>query len=166
MASLKLAKLKLSRSICFGDAVLSGFEDHLQKHPQLGTTNYATNVFNQTTSLDKTVSLYSLDDVRAKYKLCTYKNGEGANEKIQLNSARSNEEVVEEMCSDLRTCTLNIGHVVVDESELEEQGGLGRIDDWSRRVFECSPTPGLNLVIFTGSGSGGNGLCFIKLKRL
>lgn len=165
LASLKLTKLKLSHSICFGDAVLSGFEDQLRKHPQLGTTNYATNLFKQTTKIDKTTSISSLEGVKRKYEICTYKKEDEVNQRIKFNSLKTNEEVIDKMLEASNQCSLNIGHIV-NLSENNFVDFLKKVDKWSRKIIETTSTPGLNLIVFNGSKDGGNGLCFIKLKRL
>lgn len=163
-----MAKLKLKRSLCFGDAVLSGFEEQLKKHPQLGTSNYATNLFVQTTKIDKNASVVSNEDVNVKYDFYTYKKDETRNNKIKYHSVKTNEEVVEKLCTISKQHSLNIGHVNIDDNQLKTNGVnvFKKIDDWSKQIFEYTPTPGLNLIIFSGSKEDANGLCFIKLKRL
>lgn len=169
LASLKLTQLKLKRNICFGDAVLAGFEDQIKKQPHLGTTNYGTNLFKQTTGVEKKACIYSFEDVNAKYKHFTNKNGEVDSSKIKFNTLRTNEEIVNKLCENMNESSLNLGHVVLNDNDLEENSldVFKNVDEWSKKIFNSSLTPGLNLIIFSGSKKdGGNGLCFIKLKRL
>lgn len=172
MASLKLTKLKLSHSICYGDAVLSGFEDQLRKHPQLGTTNYATNFFKHITKIDKTVQVCSLDNIKTKYEICTDKNNETKSDRIKYHSLHTNEDIIDKMCIISKQCSFSIGHIVVDDdlNELQKTGSdhllYRNVDEWGKKIIDSSPTPSLNLIIFSGNKDGGNGICFIRLKRL
>lgn len=165
LASLKLTKLKLSKTLYFGDAVMGNVHNELRTYPQLGTYNYATSMLKQTTKLDKTASVVGLDDIGPKYKFYVDK-GEEVKEisKIKCISEKSCKDVIRVMTESMDKFSLNIGHVKVQDDQLEGTKVLKNIDKWVKEVYDKSPVPGLIIILLLGSEKG-NGGCFIQLKK-
>ncbi|EFA00202.1 RNA exonuclease 5 isoform X2 [Tribolium castaneum] len=166
LASLKLAQLKLRKSLYFGDAVMGNVHNEIRTCPELGTYNYATSMLKQTTKLDKTALVVCPEEITSKYKYCVDKGAEvrQQNEKIKFFSEKSCKEVVRKMCDSLGMFSLNIGHVKLQEGQLEGTKVFKNVDKWVKEIYEKMPTPGLVIVLFPGV-EGSNGCCFIQLKR-
>lgn len=147
---------------------MSGIDEHFRKHPQLGSINYATSLLKQATKMEKTASVVALEDIATKYDFYTNKGAEKKDEKIKCFSEKSNKYVIKRMCDTLKHYTLNIGHVRIADNQIEKDNltVFKNIDKWIKQVFENTSSPGLSLVIFNGNKEGGNGCCFIQLKRL
>ncbi|XP_044269439.1 RNA exonuclease 5 [Tribolium madens] len=166
MASLKLAQLKLTKSLYFGDAVMGNLHSEIRTCPELGTYNYATSMLKQTTKVDKTAVVVGLNEITSKYKYCVDKElkVQQQNEKIKYFSEKNCKEVVKKMCDSMGMFSLNIGHVKLQEGQLEGTKVFKNVDKWVKEIYENISTPGLVIVLFSGVERS-NGCCFIQLKR-
>lgn len=168
IASLKLAQLKLTKSITFGDAVLGGIENEFRCYPEMGNRNYATSMLTQVTRMDKSASLTALDDVCAKYKFYVDKGSETKQDsKIKFFSESSNKDVVKKFCGSLLQQSLNIAHIRIPENQLNTMNAtqtMKTVDQWIQDVYNHTAAPGLCIVIFGGQKEGGNACCFIQMR--
>ncbi|XP_044747378.1 RNA exonuclease 5 [Coccinella septempunctata] len=167
-ASLKLAQLKLRKSITFGDAVLGGIENEFRCYPELGNRNYATSMLKQVTRMEKSASLTALEDVCAKYKYYVDKGSETKQDsKIKFYSENSNKDVVKKFCGSLLQQSLNIAHIRIPETQLDTKNAtqtIRTVDQWIQDVYNHTAAPGLCIVIFGGQKEGGNACCFIQVR--
>lgn len=166
LSSLKLAQLKLSKSLYFGDAVMGNLYSEIRTCPDLGTYNYATSMLKQTTKVDKTAQVVCLNEITTKYKYYVDKGLEVQedNKKIEYFSERSCKDIVRKLCDSMNMFTLNIGHMRIQDCQLEGTKVFKNIDKWVKEIYEDMPTPGLVIVLFSGV-EGSNGCCFIQVKR-
>lgn len=169
LACMKLVKLKLSKSLYFGDAVMGGLRDCFKAQPELGHANYGTSMLKQTTKMDRSARVVSLEDIAAKYNYYTFKELDKREDysKIQCVAEKSNKAVVEKLCESTEKYSLNIAHLKVTNAQLDKENfkTFKKVDKWAKRIYESTPAPGLCAVIFAGKKESGNGCCFIKLKR-
>lgn len=168
LACMKLLKLKLTKNLYFGDAVMGDVQENSRRYPDLGNPNYATSMLKQITKLDKNVRIVGLEDIVARYNFYTFKTVENKDDykKIQCISEKSNKAVVEKACEDALKHTLNLAHIRVSTNQLEKEDikTFKNIDKWAKQMYDVTPNPGLCFVIFAGKDQG-NGCCFIKLKK-
>ncbi|KAL3275526.1 hypothetical protein HHI36_020285 [Cryptolaemus montrouzieri] len=166
-ASMKLAQLKLKKSICFGDAVMGGIQNEFRTYPELGNRNYATSMLKQVTRLDKSASLTALDDLCAKYKYYVDKGSENKQQdKIKFYPEKSNKDVVKKFCGSLLHQSLNIAHIRIPETQLLTNitHTFETVDKWVQDIYTHTAAPGLCIVLFGGQKDGGNAGCFIQVK--
>lgn len=167
-ACMKLVKLKLKKSLFYGDAVMGGMEEHFirqqQQQPEMATPTYATSLLKQITRVDKTTCVVALDDITKKYHYYTFKKQDnvGSYPKMHFFAENSNKAVIEKLCENIGKYSLNIAHI---RAEKESTKTFTNIDKRVKKVFERIPTPGLSMVIFAGHKDGTNGLCFIQIKE-
>lgn len=168
IASLKLTQCKLANNLYFGDLVMSGIQEQLKKHVELGNPNFATSMLRHTTRMEKTAQVISTEDLSKKYEFFTYKNKKSCiPEKINYVSENSHDNIIRRLCNTSMQYTLNIAHIKITASQYEEDevGIFKTVDSWVRQVYENTAMPGLSIVIFSGQGSS-SGCCFIDVKRL
>ncbi|XP_045462527.1 RNA exonuclease 5 isoform X2 [Harmonia axyridis] len=167
-ASLKLAQLKLTKSITFGDAVLGGIENEFRCYPELGNRNYATSMLKQVTRMEKSASLTALEDICAKYKYYVDKGSEAKSDsKIKFFSESSNKDVVKKFCGAVLQQSLNIAHIRIPETQLDTKNAtqtIKTVDQWIQDIYNHTAAPGLCIVIFGGQKDGGNACCFIQVR--
>ncbi|XP_068915506.1 RNA exonuclease 5 isoform X2 [Tenebrio molitor] len=166
IASLKLTKLKLTKHLYFGDAVMGNLNDDVKIHPDLGTYNFATSMLKQTTKMDKSAVVVGLSDITSQYKFYVDKGQEtqADSEKIKFFSEKSCKDVVKKMCNSVKMSSLIIGHIKAQQGQLESVKVFKNIDKWVSQIYENMPTPGLVIVLFSGTKRS-NGCCFIELKK-
>lgn len=162
LASLKLARLKLSKDIYFGDAVMSNIQAQIRQPSELGTASYATSMLKQVTRKEKKAFIAAREELALKYCYFTEKkNTVIDNKRMVVKIATSNDDVVEKIVK--RTTTdLLIGHVKMPEVDGVEMAAMA--DGWVSRIWENTETPALNIVVFAGGQDAGNGVCFINMK--
>lgn len=169
LACMKLVKLKLSKSLYFGDAVMGGLRDFFRDQPELGHPYYGTSMLKQVTKMDKTARVVSLEDIATKYNYYTFKDVDKKEDysKIQCIGEKSNKAVIEKLCENTEKYSLNIAHLKVTNAQMEKENikTFKKVDKWAKRIYENTLSPGLCIILFAGKKDSGNGCCFIKLKR-
>ncbi|KAK9882941.1 hypothetical protein WA026_023869 [Henosepilachna vigintioctopunctata] len=166
-ASMKLAQLKLKKSICFGDAVLGGIENEFRTYAELGSRNYATSMLKQVTKLDKSASVTALEDICSTYKYYVDKGTEGQeHNKIKFYQEKTNGDVIKKFCKSVLQQSLNIAHIKIPENQLLTNitQTFKTVDQWVQDIYNHTAAPGLCIVLFGGQKEGGNGGCFIQVK--
>lgn len=167
-AALKLTQLKLTKSLYFGDAVMGKISNDVGKYPDLGTYNFATSMLKQTTRMDKTASIVAMDNNDARYRFYVNKGEDSSdgtnNRKIQYFSENNCKDVIQKISTSMNSSSLNIGHIRIQDSQLESTKIFKKIDKWTKTVYDTIQNAGLYIVIFTGKEAS-NGGCFIKLKN-
>lgn len=165
-ACMKLVKLKLQKSLYYGDAVMGGIEEHFNrqkcKEPKTGTRNFAMSLLKHVTKFDKTACVVAVDDISSKYQHFTFKKqeNEASSPKIHIQTESSNKAVVEKTIENAGKYSLNIAHIRAEKDSLKT---FSNIDKRAKKLFESMPTPGLCMVVFGGQKEA-NGLCFVQVK--
>lgn len=169
LASLNLVKLKLSKHLYFGDAVMADITSHLKHHTELATPHYATSMLKQCTKLDKTALVVSIEAITKKYNYFTYKdNPPKENPKIKFSSCNSNKRIIRTFCDGMNKSSLNIAHVNFTEEEIEADAKeiCNKVNKWVESIHFKMVPPSLCVVIFGGYRESGNGCCFIANKEV
>ncbi|KAL1500911.1 hypothetical protein ABEB36_006330 [Hypothenemus hampei] len=168
LACMKLVQLKLKKHLYYGDAVMNSIYTQPRAYPDLGTSSYALSMWKQCVKSGNTVNLIAQNDTLDKYKYYLDKNLSGEIEKIECTKVESNVDVVEQLNETMNQFQLNVGHLKV---ELDDLGDTPKtetfkiVDQWVEQLHKTVSQPTLIMVVFTGRKDGGNGVCFIHLKR-
>ncbi|XP_076275568.1 RNA exonuclease 5 isoform X2 [Rhynchophorus ferrugineus] len=169
LACMKLTQLKLSKHLYFGDAVMNSIRTQQRAYPDIGSANYATGLLTQCIKGGNRVNVVAVDDIAEKYRFYTDKKQTVLNH-ITCVKKDSNKQVIEELCSTVNTNNLNIGHLriatglIADETPNREKV-FKLLDKWIAKVSDAADKPSLIGVILSGQKGGGNGVCFLQLKR-
>lgn len=169
-ASLKLVKLKLTKDVAFGDAVLGDMSMQIRHHPELGHPNYSTSMLKLITKMDKTAQIIGSETIVNKYSQCTFK-GIKKNKKIRCVTDNSNEVVIKSLCDSLAVKQFSFNIAQVDLTDANSDGDVEsmqktskQVDSWVKDIYERLASPGLFVVMFGGQNDMCNGCCFIALK--
>lgn len=165
LSSIKLVQLKLKHSIEFGDAVLSGQKGCLRNYRN-SDNYYGASLLHHITKIDKAAAVFSLDEIIQKYNKYIHK-GEENKKRITCLTQNTNKSVVKAVGQRSMEFDLSIAHVRIDESDLESDKSLATcqtIDKWVKKLWGQMASNGLCVVIFGGQ-QGGNGACFIEVKK-
>lgn len=166
LACMKLVQLKLKKHPYYGDAVMNSIYSEQRAYPDMGTANYAASMLKQCVKAGNVARVVGVDDIADKYRFYVDKNASVDN--VHCIKAESNRDVVQHLCADLEKFKLNIGHVRVASDQLDQEGmekTLKKLDKWIGQVHAAAAQPALVAVVMTGRQEGGNGACFIHLKR-
>lgn len=165
---MKLVKLKLNKSLYYGDAVMGGMEEHFlrqrQQQPEMATSTYATSLLKHVTKFDKSACVVALNDIANKYQFYTFKKQENMESypRVHCISENSNKAVVEKVIANAGKYELNIAHIRAEKEAIKT---FSNIDKRVKKVFDSMPTPGLCIVIFGGQKEAANGMCFVQIKE-
>lgn len=166
LASLKLVQLKLTKHLYYGDAVMSNIQDQIRPQPDLGSANYATSMLRHVTKMEKKASVVSLEDILDKYNYFTYKGNTSQSSKINFTPVKSNDAVVNKLCTSIKNFSLNIGHIKLPDTQENKECSYKEVDSWIKKIYEQSGMPSLNIVIFNGGSGASNSCCFLKIKTI
>ncbi|XP_017769074.1 PREDICTED: putative RNA exonuclease NEF-sp [Nicrophorus vespilloides] len=165
-ACVKLTKLKLSKDLLFGDAVLNkGFRkfDSVQQD----SIRYGKSLLTELTyDLNKKACVIGSEDAINKFKSCTYKQDALQNPLIGFSVHNSNKEVVNALLDQMTNNNINLAHLEAPKDHCDDSTDLGflkKLDRWSGKIVDSSPSNSINIVLFTGNASS-NGCCFINIK--
>lgn len=159
LASLKLAQLKLDKSLDFGDSVLYGL--------RRSETNYARSNSKSGNNKDhilKDTIVVSSRDTAFDYN--QYLN------KFKVQNARfeicnTNKDIVKELCNNCTKYKFSLAHLHIPTDDLQYPAAektLGELDQWIIDVWTNMAANGLCVIIFNGQ-SQGSGLCFLGIKK-
>ncbi|XP_066139000.1 RNA exonuclease 5 [Euwallacea fornicatus] len=171
LACMKLVQLKLKKNAFYGDAVLSSIYSEQRAYPDIGSVHYAISMLKQCIKVGNTVNIVGVDEITDKYKFYIDKNLTEDNQKnINWVKTQSNKDVIKQLCRSMNNHKLNIGHVRIAQDQLadestEREKTLKILDKWIRQLHSGVQQPALIAVVMSGRKEGGNGACFINLKR-
>lgn len=163
LSALKLVQLKLKHSIEFGDAVLSGQKGCLRNYRN-SDNYYGSSMLHHVTKIDKKAAVFSLDDIINKYNRYVHKK-DGKN-KIICVKEQSNKATVKALGQRSMEFDLSVGHVRIEENLDSDEIGEScqTVDKWIGKLWNRLACNGLFVIIFGGQ-TGGNGACFIQVKK-
>lgn len=86
-------------------------------------------------------------------------------DKIKFIQSSTNRDTVDKLCKNITNATLNIAQISYKQEQTDNiEPTCKEIDDFAKQIYESTCLPGLNIIVFSGQGSG-NGCCFIQLNR-
>ena len=162
VSTMKLAKLKLSKSLYFGDTVMFDGKYQMESCPELGNPNFGISMLKQVTKVDKNAIVVGRKEAIHKYEYYTFKNGSSEHERIRMVEEEDDDEIVRGLCESMGEFTLNIAHV--RPGSCERLNFYAKVNGWVEQVVKQSKKPSLHIIVFEGQGHGPNGCCFIKLN--
>lgn len=167
LACMKLVKLKLKKNLYFGDSVMSNVQHDMRNYPQMATTKYATSMLRQCVKTDKKASVVCLNEIGQKYKFYIDKGENMDMKNIKCELEETNEDAMKKYFEYLEHHNLNIAHIRIGDSELEDSNCeiLKKIDKWIQELYTKTMTPSLVVILFSGQKQG-NGVCFLKLTQV
>ncbi|KAJ1529229.1 hypothetical protein ONE63_006032 [Megalurothrips usitatus] len=185
-AALRLVQLKLSKSIEFGDQVLSGVScPDAKKHKELlDVSGYATSLFHHTSINDRQVTITACPDVIEKYVdyinpkilTCVEVNEDGSCDSLVTSEAKSgqvtcyvapsNDHVTKRVATGE---SLSIYHLQLSEQERDElaigdPSIVQRVNQWTSRLKQSACDNSLSIVVFCGRELSASGVGFVSLN--
>uniref|UniRef100_A0A1B6GLD9 Exonuclease domain-containing protein n=1 Tax=Cuerna arida TaxID=1464854 RepID=A0A1B6GLD9_9HEMI len=185
LAALKLVQLKLTKSIEYGDAVLSGLRDDTNTSNTSNAANGSTTVYQEhnaeefddlklevgpmmATSLFKHITMgkRAVAVIAPEEKLAEYSTFVAAAHRENKNLVRtettsSNAETIDITCRQCRNSNFTLAHVILGDDE-----DITTIDTWLKRIHDSPPFNSLFIVVLAGSHkSFANGACLATVKK-
>ncbi|XP_012284439.1 RNA exonuclease 5 [Orussus abietinus] len=181
-ASLRLAQLKLSQSIHFGDAVLLGQQElesrQKQKKDQVKAEaqKYGTSIFSHVAKNKRTAAIIGREDVLNEYSKYLQNSSLSImddkhfnqDDQVRLVMADSNKHAVSRASQIALEHAFTLSHVRVEEEKLKEEHlekTFRSVNKWVSKVWQHSAVNGLVCVIFGGQDNAANGACFLNIKK-
>lgn len=192
-ASLKLVQLKLSKSLEFGDQVLSvhGMNKHKNSETKekVDLSGYATSLFSYATRMGKHASILAGPEIVEKYmdylnpRIASYEqvNDDGSCKTIAKDEtsdtgrvtcviSASNQSVVDGASSKVFDNFLTIGHIKLTENESAalasaEEKTVTKLNNWISHMQKSALLNSLSIVVLCGRERSSNGVCFINLHK-
>lgn len=161
---MKLVQLKLKQNLYFGDAVMKNVSCDLRHHPEMGTSQYATSMLRQCVKIDKTANVIGVDEIGEKYKFYVDKGGNVDIKGVTCRSEKSNTDVIKKLLNTMLEFSLNIAHIRISESQLENVNIFKTLDKWIEEIYKKTSNSSL-LAVLLGGQKQGNGVCFLKVKK-
>lgn len=162
--SLKLVKLKLSKHLAYGDAILKSKKnieeyDHLKKKSQ----EYVSNIFNQVVPKNKSCLIIGSETVTENYhKYLNKSNDSAVSERIKVISENKNVKIVEDVCQASKDYNLTLAHLSSNISSCNEETFIN-LNEWMNKIWANLESKCLMILIFAGNESC-NGAAFIGIK--
>lgn len=170
LSSLKLVQLKLAHCIEFGDAVLSGQKGCLRNYRNLGDNYYGSSLLHHVTKIDKNAAVFGQEETIKRYKNYIHQEQCDKANKITCLVKETNKSVIRDMCKHVKNYNLSIAHVKLDESNMADENreslvrSCSEADKWIKKVWTHLGNNALCVVLFGGE-NGGNGACFVQVKK-
>lgn len=161
---MKLVQLKLKHHLYYGDAVMNNVIGDLRHHPELGTSHYATSMLRQCVRIDKTANVIGVEEIGEKYKFYVDKGENVDIKSISCSTEKSNKDVIRKLLDSMLEYSLNMAHIRISESQLQNTNIFETLDKWIQEIYEKTCTSSLIAVLFGGQNQG-NGVCFLKVKK-
>ncbi|GBP80218.1 RNA exonuclease 5 [Eumeta japonica] len=173
LASLKLVQLKLSKSIDFGDAVLTGRIWLKQKRENQNVVEYASTIFNHIIEQKKTSIIIGCDDITGDYHSYMMRANEFSNtlsflkkgkaKKVKLSTVDKQNDVIKQLLASVAHYNFAMGHLKLDMDNEDSQSQFQKVDGWIDDIWKSLPGNALFVVIFGGT-SNDNGIAMVKIK--
>lgn len=172
-ASLKLTKLKLEKSIDFGDSILIGRRQVNQKNASLKSTDKTTSY--STNKWDRNAAVITSDDAHSEIyeKIVTnkVKKDVDIDDKIKIFKNASNKYAIQQTCEIVLNHALTLTHLKITDKMLNEdkiEKTIRKLDKWIENVWECVAPNGMCMVLLTGRKSSddkSSGVALLQIKR-
>jgi RNA exonuclease 1 len=186
-SSIKLVKLKLAKSLNFGDSALKNQSQFIstefylknEKFPQnqcQKTCILGSSIFNHISKmLAKTSTIYGSNEVIIDYSrilkksLCNIENKNlEKSDNVKFIITRTNQETINRCSENAIQYDLNFCHIKLNTEQLLEENvkeTLNFIDKWIKKLWKHMKLYGLMCVIFSGDNITHNGACFSNIKK-
>lgn len=180
LASLKLTKLKLSRGIDFGDAVLTNRRRFYESKYANGEMNINTTQSSSSTTTsnrkDRSTAVLTVNDhCASEYHQAIdahMKRKDGQDDglaQIRLEKCDSNKAAVKRTCEIALEQALTMTHLVIPEKYLEDEKlekSFKKIDQWIATIWGHVAPNGLCVVIFGDNSNRNvtNGVALMQVK--
>lgn len=164
LACMKLVQLKLRKHRCYGDAVMNSVYVQKRSYPDMGDANYAISMFKQCVKNGNTVNLVGVDDLVNQYKVWIDKENKKIPE-IECVKVESNKNVIKHLCKTMNNSNLNLGHIRIASEHASSEKTFKTVDKWIEELHKSAEHPALLAVMLSGCQEGGNGACFLHLKK-
>ncbi|XP_044737591.1 RNA exonuclease 5 [Chrysoperla carnea] len=176
-ASLKLAQLKLTKTVEYGDAVLGGRHntEKYELNNEMKTQHaYATNLFKHlTVSNEKNAFIVGCDQVIDEYTSFVDKSNvtydyESKDKKIKCETVQTNQLCVQRLCESAKDYSFALGHINLNDEQLNHENAsntFSLLDEWIANIWTHMEPRGFFIVLFSGQCQGASGVGFITIKR-
>ncbi|ENN78977.1 hypothetical protein YQE_04561, partial [Dendroctonus ponderosae] len=164
LACMKLVQLKLLKNRYFGDAVMNSIYVKKRSYPDMGDANYAISMFKQCVKNGNTVNIVAVADLVDQYKVCIDKDNKNIPE-IKCVKVESNKNVIKHLCKTMNNSNLNLGHIRIASEHASSEKTFKTVDKWIKELHKSAEHPALLAVMLSGCQEGGNGTCFLHLKK-
>lgn len=168
ISSLKLVQLKLSKNVCFGDAVMKGRQHltdkevfSLSKKEEENTCSLATSIFHSLSKENKRSILISSPSNIDRY--CKFITPSDSNCHM-LNVVDGNRWTMRQAYKSVEESKLTIAHLTFDHDNMaKDLPNLGR---WCKKLWLKCKDNSVCIILFTGSRSSpSNAVCFVEMKK-
>ncbi|ERL93858.1 RNA exonuclease 5 isoform X1 [Dendroctonus ponderosae] len=164
LACMKLVQLKLRKNRYYGDAVMNSIYVKKRSYPDMGDANYAISMFKQCVKNGNTVNIVAVADLVDQYKVCIDKDNKNIPE-IKCVKVESNKNVIKHLCKTMNNSNLNLGHIRIASEHASSEKTFKTVDKWIKELHKSAEHPALLAVMLSGCQEGGNGTCFLHLKK-
>nr|XP_033334384.1 uncharacterized exonuclease C637.09 [Megalopta genalis] len=184
-AAMKLTKLKLARSVDYGDAVLLGrcdmgmlkmeVDQHKNVDRKTEIGRYATSLFKHVTKNQKTAAIVGNGEVMNEYSKYLSSslnvmddNNFNKNDQIRLVVVDDNKQAVIRASQIAMEHAFTLCHVRIEEDKLKDDqldNTFRTVNKWVKMLWQHTAINGLACIIFTGQTNKANGACFLNIKR-
>lgn len=171
--SLKLTKLKLEKSIDFGDSILITHRQVNQKNTSLESTDKTTAY--STNKWDRNAAIVTTDDVQSEIYEKIIRNkvdkNVGIDDKIKIFKNSSNKCAIQQTCEITLNHALTLTHLKITDKMLNDdkiEKTISKLDKWIENVWDCVAPNGMYLVLFTGrktTEDKSSGVALLQIKR-
>ncbi|XP_054286618.1 uncharacterized protein LOC129002667 [Macrosteles quadrilineatus] len=183
IAALKLVQHKLTKSIEYGDAVLSGLPEYNattkttntsldSSHLEHGADEFddikvevgptlATSLFKHFTMSNRKATIISQDDILAEYATFVAAALKENKKLVTTVTADSNSDIIIRTGEESKKNDFTMAHMV-----LNEEDDIALVDTWLEMLTDNGSDNSLFITIFVGSHKNlCNGACFVKIKK-
>lgn len=171
-ASLKLTKLKLEKSIDFGDSLLITRRQINQKNASLESMD-KTKTYSKD-KWDRNVAVVTSDAAHSKIyeKIITntVNKDVGTDDKIKILKNSSNKYAIQQTCEIALNQALTLTHLKITDKMLNKdkiEKTIHKLDKWIENVWNCVAPNGMCVVLFTGQKSSedkSSGVALLQIK--
>uniref|UniRef100_A0A1B6LU42 Exonuclease domain-containing protein n=2 Tax=Graphocephala atropunctata TaxID=36148 RepID=A0A1B6LU42_9HEMI len=185
LAALKLVQLKLTKSMEYGDAVLSGMRDDTNTSNTSSAANgtaivyqehnadefddlklevgpmMATSLFKHITMRKRSVAVVGPEEKLAEYSTFVAAAHRENKNLVRTEVTNSNSETIDIASRQCKNNNFTLAHVILGDEE-----DVTVVDSWLKRIHDCPPFNSLFIVVLAGSHkSFANGACLAMVKR-
>lgn len=158
LISLKLAQLKLAKSLDYGDSVLYGLRrseaHYLQNELKVRSKN---DNLKETIVIGSKDSLIDYNQYLSKVKM----------QSVRYEVCKSHREIIEQLCSKCVQYKFSLAHLRIPVEDVQyprAEKTLYNLDHWIFNIWTHMATNGLCVIFFNGHAQG-SGLCFLGIKK-